>query len=111
MKPWLLLAAAIVAEVTGTLALRASDGFSKPWPSALVAAGYVTAFVLMARILKSLPVGTVYAVWAATGIALVAVASRVIFGDQLPLMAAVGIVIILIGVVTVSLSGASIGGH
>lgn len=109
MTAWLLLAGAIAAEVTGTLALKASDGFSRLLPSIVVVVGYLISFGLLALVLKSLPVGVVYAIWAAIGIALVAVLGRIIFGDPLPPLTAVGIVLIIGGVVLVRMSVAE--GH
>jgi hypothetical protein len=53
---WFLLSIAIVAEIAGTLFLKASDGLSKLWPSIGVAVGYVIAFSLMAISLKKLEV-------------------------------------------------------
>jgi small multidrug resistance pump len=103
---WLILAAAIAAEVTGTLSLRASEGFSKLVPSIIVVVGYLLSFVLLAQVLKYLPVGVVYAVWAATGIALVSVLGWIIFRDAIPPLGILGIVIILAGVVMLQLSGA-----
>ena len=50
---WFLLSIAIVAEIAGTLFLKASDGLSKLWPSIGVAMGYTTAFTLMAISLKT----------------------------------------------------------
>ena len=103
---WLILSAAIAAEVTGTLALRASEGFSKLVPSIVVVVGYLISFVLLALVLRYLPVGVVYAVWAATGIALVSVLGWIMFGDAIPPLGIVGIVVILAGVVMLQLSGA-----
>ncbi|TMD36549.1 MAG: multidrug efflux SMR transporter [Chloroflexi bacterium] len=104
--PWVLLAAAIATEVAGTLALRGSDGFTKLVPSLITVAGYVASFVLLAVVLKSLPVGIVYAIWSAVGIALVAVLGKLIFGDPVPPLAMAGMVLIVGGVVLVGLSGA-----
>ena len=104
--PWALLIAAIATEVAGTLALRGSDGFTKLVPSVITVAGYVASFVLLAIVLKSLPVGIVYAIWSAVGIALVAVLGKVIFGDPVPPLAMAGMVLIVGGVVLVGMSGA-----
>ena len=104
---WLLLAAAIAAEVTGTLSLRASEGLTRLIPSILVFAGYVISFILLAQVLKSLPVGVVYAVWAATGIAVVSVLGWAIFGDAIPPLGMAGIIVILIGVTMLQVSGAA----
>ncbi len=106
MTPWVLLIAAIATEVAGTLALRGSDGFSKLVPSVITVAGYVASFVLLAIVLKSLPVGIVYAIWSAVGIALVAVLGKLIFGDPVPPLAMAGMVLIVGGVVLVGASGA-----
>jgi small multidrug resistance pump len=105
--PWVLLGAAIATEVAGTLALRASDGLSRLVPSIIVAVGYLASFGLLAIVLKSLPVGIVYAIWAAVGVALVAIFGKIMFNDPVPPIAMIGMVLIVAGVVLVSLSGAS----
>jgi small multidrug resistance pump len=100
--PWLLVALAVAAEVTGTLSLKASDGFSRLWPSVVVVVGYATAFTLLAFALKSLGVGPVYAVWSALGTAGAAIGGVLVFGDRLPPVSIAGIVVVIIGVVLVS---------
>jgi len=106
VAPWAMLAGAIGTEVVGTLALRGSNDFTQLFPSAVTVVGYVVSFVLLALVLKTLPVGIVYAIWSAVGVALVAVLGRVIFGDPVPPLAAVGMVLIVGGVILVSASGA-----
>ena len=103
--PWVLLGAAIATEVAGTLALRGSDGFTRLVPSLIVVVGYVASFVLLAIVLKTLPVGIVYAVWSAVGVALVAVFGKLMFGDPVPPLAVAGMVLIVGGVILVSASG------
>lgn len=106
---WLLLSAAILTEVGGTLAMRASDGFTKPPWLAATAVGYVIAFVLLAQVLKlGMPVGVAYGVWAAIGVALTAVAGKLLWDDPLTLTMGLGIVFIMFGVVLVE-SGAEAG--
>jgi small multidrug resistance pump len=109
MLVWVLLAAAIATEVVGTLALRASDGMSHLVPAIIVIVGYVASFGLLAVVLKTMPVGIVYAIWSAVGVALVAVLGKLIFDDPVPPLAMIGMVLIIGGVVMVSLSGAA--GH
>ena len=104
--PWFLLVVAIATEVVGTLALRASNGFTQVVPAAITVVTYLISIVLLALVLKSLPVGIVYAIWSAVGIALVAILGRVIFGDPVPPIAAVGMVLIVGGVALVGFSGA-----
>jgi multidrug transporter EmrE-like cation transporter len=98
----LLLACAIAAEVIGTLALKAADGFTRLYPSLLVLAGYGAAFVLLSLVLKlGMPVGTAYAIWASLGVVLVAVAGHLIFDEVLTAKAVLGIGLIVAGVILV----------
>ena len=106
MLAWVLLVAAIATEVVGTLALRASDGLSRLVPTIIVIVGYLASFGLLAVVLKTMPVGIVYAIWSAVGVALVAVLGKVLFDDPVPPLAMVGMVLIVGGVALVSLSGA-----
>jgi len=99
---WALLAGAILTEVAGTLALRASEGFSKLVPSLIVVAGYIVSFVLLAIVLdRGLPVGVAYAIWAGIGVALVAILGKFLFDDPLTALSALGIALIIAGVVLV----------
>jgi small multidrug resistance pump len=99
---WLLLAAAIGLEVTGTLSLRASDGFSKTLPAAVTVVTYIGSFTMLGQVLKAgMPVGVAYGVWAGTGVALVAILGRMIFGDPLTGWMAVGFALIIAGVLLV----------
>lgn len=105
MAKLLLLLAAIIAEVIGTLALKGSAGFSRLWPSTIVVLGYGVAFLLLAQVLHlGMPVGTAYAIWASVGVALVAVAGRFVFGEILTVQSIVGIGFIIVGVVLVETS-------
>ena len=65
------LALAIVAEVIGTSALKATEGFTRPGPTLIVVIGYGIAFYLLSLVLRTLPVGVAYAIWAGMGIVLV----------------------------------------
>jgi small multidrug resistance pump len=105
---WILLVIAISVEVGATFSLRASDGFSRLPYTITTLMGYAIAISLMAIIVKSLPVGLVYAIWASSGIALVAIGSYIIFGDALPPMAILGIALIITGVVVLRLSLSSV---
>ncbi|MGH3367135.1 MAG: DMT family transporter [Nocardioidaceae bacterium] len=99
---WLMLSLAIVLEVTGTLSLRASEGFTRIGFSLVTAAGYSGAFYLLSLVLKQgMPVGVAYGIWSAVGVALVAVLGRVVFGDPLTLGMWVGFVLIIGGVLLV----------
>jgi small multidrug resistance pump len=98
---YLLLAGAILTEVVATLSLRASDGFSRAPFVVVVVLGYVTAFVLLGLALsRGVPLGVAYGIWAAAGIALVAVLSIPLFGETLSAVQVGGMALIIAGAVT-----------
>lgn len=99
MNSYFLLAAAIAAEVVATSSLKASDGFSRLVPSVLVVLGYALSFYLLPQIMKTLPVGIVYAIWCGTGIVLVALVGHFLYHEALDAGACAGIALIVAGVV------------
>lgn len=99
MNPYALLAAAIASELVATVSLKLSEGFSNPLPSVGVVVGYGAAFVLLSLVLEELPVGLVYATWAALGIVGIAAVGVVAFGEQVDLAGVAGIACIVLGVV------------
>ncbi|WP_450169498.1 DMT family transporter [Streptomyces chengmaiensis] len=101
-----LLAAAIAAEVAGTTAMKYSDGFTRLWPSLLTVAGYGLAFALLAQTLRTLAVGTVYAIWSGVGTAAVAAIGMIWLGESAGLVKIAGIALVIAGVVVLSLDGA-----
>ncbi|MGW5737990.1 MULTISPECIES: DMT family transporter [Streptomyces] len=101
-----LLAGAIIAEVAGTTAMKYSEGFSKLWPSLITVAGYLIAFTLLAQTLKTLSVGTAYAIWAGIGTAAVAAIGMIFMGESAGLAKIAGLVLVIAGVVLLNLGGA-----
>ncbi|MFC4628055.1 DMT family transporter [Promicromonospora alba] len=100
MKQWLVLAGAIALEVTATLALRAA--IDDLWWSVLAVAGYVGAFVGLSALLRlGAPIGVVYGIWAAAGVALTAVIASAVFGEPFTLTIGFGIALVIAGVVLV----------
>lgn len=100
---YLYLTLAIVAEVLATSALKASEAFTKPLPSVLVVVGYATAFYLLALVLRTLPIGIAYAMWAGLGIVLVALVSAIWFRQIPDWPAILGMGLIVAGVVEIQL--------
>jgi len=99
----LYLALAIVAEVIATSALKASDGLTRLGPSLVVVVGYVLAFYFLALVLRSIPVGVAYAIWAGLGIVLIALVGWLLY-DQVPDWPAVlGMALIVAGVLVINL--------
>jgi small multidrug resistance pump len=102
MKPWLFLSVAIVAEVIATSGLKASDGFTRLWPSVLVVVGYSIAFYCLSLALRAIPVGIAYAIWAGLGVVLITVAAWLLFGQRLDAAALIGMSLIVAGVVVMN---------
>jgi small multidrug resistance pump len=101
---WLLLAAAIAAEVCATVSLKLSEGFTRPGPSAVVVAGYLASFVLLSQILsRGMSLGVVYAVWSALGIAVIVLIDRFFFHQRLSGVQVAGLVFVVVGVAALQL--------
>ncbi|HBF84028.1 MULTISPECIES: DMT family transporter [Streptomyces] len=101
-----LLAGAIAAEVTATTAMKYSEGFTRLWPSVVTAVGYVLAFALLAQTLKTLSIGTAYAIWAGVGTAAVALIGILWMGEPAGAAKLIGLALIIVGVVVLNLGGA-----
>ena len=102
--PWLQLAASVLAEVLGTLALRHADGFTRFGPSAAVVLAYGAAIWLMSLSVRQLDIGLAYAVWAGCGTALTALLGIACFGEAATPLRLAGLGLIVLGVVALNLS-------
>lgn len=98
---YLYLFVAIVAEVLGTSALKASAQFTRFWPSVMVVVGYAIAFYMLALVLRTIPVGIAYALWSGLGIVLVTLIGIVVFDEELDLPAMLGLAMIIAGIVVI----------
>jgi small multidrug resistance pump len=110
MSAWLPLALAIVAEVVGTSALKASAGFSRLWPSLVVVVGYGAAFYFLSFALRQIPVGIAYAVWSGAGTVLITLIGVLAFRQKLDAAGVLGIALIVAGVLVLNLWSRS-GAH
>lgn len=104
---YLTLAGAILAEILATTSMKLSEGFSKLWPSLGTVAGYLIAFALLAQTLKTMDVGTAYAIWAGVGTALVAAIGMFFLGEAVTAARIGGVLLVIAGVVVLNLGGAS----
>lgn len=105
MHHWLLLVAAIVAEVGGTTCLKLSDGFSRLIPSIGVVALYPLSFVFLAIVLRTVDVGVAYAIWSGLGTAIVAMIGIVVFDEPLSAARVASLGFIVAGIVGLQLTG------
>ncbi|WP_135079292.1 multidrug efflux SMR transporter [Terasakiella sp. SH-1] len=99
---YIYLAIAILAEVIGTSALKASEEFTRLWPSLIVVIGYGAAFYFMTLALRTIPIGITYAIWSGVGIVLVTVAGGFLYKQIPDLGAMIGIGLIVAGVVVLN---------
>jgi small multidrug resistance pump len=100
------LTLAIASEVIATLALKSSEGFSRPLPAAIVVVGYGISFFLLALVLKHFSVGTTYAVWSAAGTAAIALIGVVAYGEAANLLKVASLGLIILGVIGLNAAGA-----
>jgi small multidrug resistance pump len=100
---------AIVLEVIGTSALKASEQFTRLLPILIMIACYGTSFFFLSLVLRTLPVGIAYAIWSGLGIVLISMVGVIWFKQTLDLPALVGLGLIVAGVVVVNLFSKSVG--
>jgi small multidrug resistance pump len=100
------LALAIASEVIGTVALKSSEGFSRPLPTAIVVVGYALSFWLLALVLKHFSVGMTYAIWSAVGTAAIAVIGILAYGEGANVLKFASLGLIIAGVVGLNAAGA-----
>ena len=93
---------AVMAEVIGTTALKASESFTRLVPSLIVVVGYGVAFYCLSLVLKSVPVGIAYAVWSGLGIVLITAVAWLLYGQRIDLAGVIGMGLIIAGVVVLN---------
>jgi small multidrug resistance pump len=98
---WLYLSIAILAEVIATSSLKAAEGFTRLTPSLIVVFGYGTAFYFLSLTLRTMQVGTAYAIWSGVGTVLVSLIAWILFNQKLDAAAIAGITLIIAGVVII----------
>lgn len=105
---WPALGGAIISEVSATLALR--HALNQPGFYVMVGIGYALAFILLSLTLKAgMPLGVAYGLWGALGVALTAVLSMLVFGEPITVLVALGIALIMVGVLLVEVGAQCAG--
>ncbi len=95
---YLFLALGIVFEIAGLAALKESHGFTRVFPALLFAIGIATSFYFESLALRTLPIGMIYAVWAAAGIVGMAVIGALFYGERISFGSACGVALVVSGV-------------
>ena len=100
---YLYLAIAIIAEVIGTTAMKATEGFTKPLPTLVLVLGYGVAFYFLTLCLQSMSVGVAYAMWSGLGVVLVTIVAAVLYHEIPDGWAILGMALIVAGVLVLNL--------
>jgi small multidrug resistance pump len=99
---YLYLAVAILCEVIATSFLKVSEGFTRPVPSLITAAGYAVSFYFLSLALRAIPTGIAYAIWSGVGIVLITTIAWVFQGQKLDAPALGGLGLIVAGVIVIN---------
>ncbi len=102
---WIVLIASGLFEAGWALSLKASEGLSRLWPSVLFLVLLATSMAGLSWALRSLPVGTAYAVWVGVGAVTTAVVAMIWLGEAVSVLKIVSILLIVAGVVGLNLAG------
>lgn len=102
-KAWLLLGLAVMFEIAGALGLRFSEGFTLLIPTVLALAAFGVALYLVSHVMKELPVSIAYPIWAGGGTAGVAIIGVLVLGESLTPLKALGIGLVMVGVILVNM--------
>ena len=99
---WILLAIGVGIEIVASASLKLSDGFTRIGYAGLTLACFAVAFYVMSLVVRTMPLGIAYSVWAGGGIAGVTLMGAVVFGQKLDGYAYLGIGLILAGVLVLN---------
>ncbi|MEC0181319.1 multidrug efflux SMR transporter [Paenibacillus peoriae] len=106
---YLFLAISIVGELIGTSMLKASEGFTRLYPTLFTIVAFVISFFFISLSLKTLPLNMTYAIWSGVGAVATTLISVLIWKEKINTGSVVGIALIVIGVVVLNLFGAGHG--
>ncbi|MDN3639105.1 quaternary ammonium compound efflux SMR transporter SugE [Simiduia curdlanivorans] len=103
---WMILFVAGLFEIAWAVGLKYSEGFTRFWPSVATVLSLVVSFLLLGLAMKSLPVGTAYAVWVGIGAVGTAVLGIVLFNESTEMLKLVSLGLICAGIVGLKLAHA-----
>jgi quaternary ammonium compound-resistance protein SugE len=102
---WLILFAAGLLETGWAVGLKYTEGFSRLWPSVWTILAMVLSLVMLSYSLKTLPIGTAYAVWTGIGACGTAILGIVLFGEPATAARIISLGLIVAGIVGLKLVG------
>ncbi|MBB6310130.1 quaternary ammonium compound efflux SMR transporter SugE [Xanthobacter tagetidis] len=100
---WVYLFVAGLLEVGWAIGMKYSDGFTRLWPSAITVVSIVVSLFLLSLSLKSIPIGTAYAVWAGIGTVGTAIVGIAVFSESTDMLRLASIGLIAVGLVGLKL--------
>ena len=103
---YVYLAVAIAFEVVATSLLKATEGFTRLWPTVACLAGYAAAFAMLALVVRHVPVGVAYAVWSGLGTAAIVAIGVLFLNESISGTKVAGVLLVIAGVVTLNIGGA-----
>ncbi|SET54220.1 multidrug resistance protein EbrA [Oceanobacillus limi] len=105
MNAYFLLGLSVVSEVIAISMLKASNGFKNIIPTMGVIIGYTLAFYALSISLKTIPIGTAYAIWAGLATALTALVSITVYKENYNSKKSLGFILIIGGVILLNIEG------
>ncbi len=101
---WIILFVAGLLEIVWALLLKQSEGFTRPGPTVGFVVALIASMLLLAQALKTLPVGTAYAIWTGIGAAGTAILGMVLLGESRDVVKLVSLVLIIAGIIGLRVS-------
>jgi len=101
---WIFLAMAILFELSGTVSMKISHGFTRLWPSLLMFLFYGISFTSLNYALTSIKVGVAYAIWSGAGIILISLVGVVYFEEKMSLSSLLWVLVIVAGIIGLNIS-------
>lgn len=108
VKQYLFLVLAIIFEVAWAILLKYTEGFTRLWPTVATITTYLAALYFLNLTVRTMPVGIAYAIWAGTGMVLIALLGVVVLKQHLDLPAIIGLLLIVAGVLVLNLGSKSV---
>lgn len=104
---WFVLVLAGLFEVVWAVGLKHTEGFTRPWPTLVTVLAMGISLYLLGVALRSLPLGTAYAVWVGIGVVGTALAGMVLFGESASVLKLISLLLVIAGIAGLKLSGSA----